>query len=91
MKKAAELLATTKLSVAEVAEQVGYMNQSKFASVFKNSLDYRHWNTGVQRIWKTGSYFGKAVRKYGVREIGKQCKHIHVLRFWPDCTGQNAC
>ena len=46
MKKAAELLATTRLSVAEVAEQVGYMNQSKFASVFKKQfglspLEYR--------------------------------------------------
>lgn len=46
MKKASELLATTKLSVAEVAEQVGYMNQSKFASVFKKQfglspLEYR--------------------------------------------------
>ena len=46
MKKAAELLATTRLSVAEVAEQVGYINQSKFASVFKKQfglspLEYR--------------------------------------------------
>lgn len=46
MKKAAELLASTRLSVAEVAEQVGYMNQSKFASVFKKQfglppLEYR--------------------------------------------------
>lgn len=46
MKKAAELLATTKLSVAEIAEQVGYMNQSKFASTFKKQtrlspLEYR--------------------------------------------------
>jgi AraC-like DNA-binding protein len=46
MKKAAELLATTRLSVAEIAEQVGYMNQSKFASVFKKQfglspLEYR--------------------------------------------------
>lgn len=39
MKKAAKLLVTTKLSVAEVAEQVGYMNQSKFASVFKKQFD----------------------------------------------------
>lgn len=39
MKKAAELLATTRLSVAEVAEQVGYMNQSKFASVFKKQFE----------------------------------------------------
>lgn len=39
MKRAAELLVTTKLSVAEVAEQVGYMNQSKFASVFKKQFD----------------------------------------------------
>ncbi len=43
MKKAAELLASTRLSVAE---QVGYMNQSKFASVFKKQfglspLEYR--------------------------------------------------
>ena len=53
MKKAAELLSTTKLSVAEAAEQVGYINQSKFASVFKSNLDYRRWNIGVQRIWKT--------------------------------------
>ncbi len=35
MKKAAELLADTRLSVAEVAELVGYVNQSKFAAVFK--------------------------------------------------------
>ena len=46
MKKAAELLITTKLSVAEVAEQVGYVNQSKFAAVFKKQfslspLEYR--------------------------------------------------
>ena len=46
MKKAAELLSTTKLSVAEAAEQVGYINQSKFASVFKKQfglspLEYR--------------------------------------------------
>lgn len=46
MKKAADLLVTTKLSVAEVAEQVGYVNQSKFASVFKKQfnispLEYR--------------------------------------------------
>lgn len=46
MKKAAKLLVTTKLSVAEVAEQVGYMNQSKFALVFKKQynlspLEYR--------------------------------------------------
>ena len=46
MKKAAKLLTSTRLSVAEVAEQVGYMNQSKFASVFKKQfglspLEYR--------------------------------------------------
>ena len=46
MKKAAELLITTRLSVAEVAEQIGYINQSKFASVFKKQfglspLEYR--------------------------------------------------
>lgn len=46
MKKAASLLSTTKQSVAEIAEQVGYTNQSKFASVFKKQfgvspLEYR--------------------------------------------------
>lgn len=50
MKKAAELLSTTKLSVAEAAEQVGYVNQSKFASVFKKQfglspLEYRRAKT----------------------------------------------
>ena len=54
MKKAAELLATTKLSVAEVAEQVGYMNQSKFASVFKKQfglspLEYRRSKNSKNR------------------------------------------
>ena len=39
MKKAADLLATTKASVAEIAEQVGYVNQSKFASVFKKQFE----------------------------------------------------
>ena len=38
IKKAAELLITTRLSVAEIAELVGYINQSKFASVFKKQL-----------------------------------------------------
>ncbi|MDO4281560.1 MAG: AraC family transcriptional regulator [Peptococcaceae bacterium] len=46
MKKAAELLVNTRLSVAQIAEQVGYMNQSKFAAVFKKQfglspLEYR--------------------------------------------------
>ena len=35
MRKAAELLTGSRLSVSEVADQVGYINQSKFASVFK--------------------------------------------------------
>ena len=26
--------------------------------------------------------------KIGLVQMGKQCKHIHVLRFWPDCTDQ---
>lgn len=38
MKRAAELLVSTTRSVAEIAEQVGYMNQSKFALVFKNDF-----------------------------------------------------
>lgn len=46
MNKAGELLASTRLSVAEIAAQVGYLNQSKFASVFKkhfgvSPLEYR--------------------------------------------------
>lgn len=35
MEKAAELLADTGMSVLEVAEKVGYQNQSKFAAAFK--------------------------------------------------------
>lgn len=46
MKKAAELFIETKLPVSEIAMQVGYMNQSKFAAVFKKQfglapLEYR--------------------------------------------------
>lgn len=46
MKEAARLLADTRLSVAGIAEQVGYSNQSKFAAVFKKQfalspLEYR--------------------------------------------------
>ena len=46
MKKAAELLTSTRLSVAEIAELVGYSNQGKFAAVFKKQfglspLEYR--------------------------------------------------
>ena len=75
MKKAAELLATTRLSVAEVAEQVGYMNQSKFASVFKNSLDYRRWNIGVQRIWKTDK------TKAGICRLSAKSRPYLYLKF----------
>ena len=46
MEKAADLLVSTTQSVSEVAEQVGYLNQSKFAAVFKkhfgmSPLEYR--------------------------------------------------
>lgn len=46
MTKAAQLLANTRVSVAEIAEQVGYVNQSKFAAIFKKQtgqspLEYR--------------------------------------------------
>lgn len=46
MTTAAKLLEEEKLSVSEIAENVGYMNQSKFASVFKKQfkmtpLEYR--------------------------------------------------
>ena len=40
-----ELLSTTKLSVAEAAEQVGYINQSKFASVFKKQFAFKNLRT----------------------------------------------
>ena len=38
MRRAAELLRNTGLQVAEVAEQMGYENQSKFAAVFAKQL-----------------------------------------------------
>lgn len=46
MKTAADLLENTRLPISEIAEQVGYLNQSKFATVFKNyyhmsPLEYR--------------------------------------------------
>ena len=46
MRRAAELLQDTELRVAEIAEQVGYENQSKFAAVFTRQfgcppLEYR--------------------------------------------------
>lgn len=46
LRKAAELLISTKRSVSDIAEQVGYMNQSKFSAVFKKyygqtPLEYR--------------------------------------------------
>ena len=46
MRRAAELLRDTDLRVAEIAEQVGYENQSKFAAVFTRQfgcppLEYR--------------------------------------------------
>lgn len=53
MKKAAELLKNTNLPVSKIAEQVGYMNQSKFAAVFKRQmemtpLEYRRFvNSGL--------------------------------------------
>ena len=40
MKQAAKLLVDTRLSVAEIAEQVGYNNQSKFAAVFKKEFGF---------------------------------------------------
>mgnify|MGYP002676364549 CR=1 FL=1 len=46
MNTAAKLLETTRMSISEIAEQVGYLNQSKFATVFKKQfgmspLEYR--------------------------------------------------
>ena len=52
LKKAAELFASTKLSVSEVAEQVGYMNQSKFAAVFKKQYGQTPLEYCIQKaIW----------------------------------------
>lgn len=39
MNAAANMLESTKLPISKIAEQVGYMNQSKFASVFKLQFD----------------------------------------------------
>lgn len=39
MQRVAELLTTTNLSVSEIAEQVGYLNQSKFSSAFKKQFN----------------------------------------------------
>ena len=46
MNTASKLLETTRMSISEIAEQVGYLNQSKFATVFKKQfglspLEYR--------------------------------------------------
>ena len=38
MRKASELLTGSRLSVSEVTEQVGYINQSKFAAAFKKQF-----------------------------------------------------
>ena len=62
MKKAADLLTTTKLSVATIAEKVGYMNQSKFASVFKKQFDMspleyrRHKTLDLQKNYRIREY-----------------------------------
>lgn len=52
MNKAGELLATTRLSVAEIAEQVGYLNQSKFASVFQKTI--RCISSGISPFQASG-------------------------------------
>lgn len=46
MKRAAELLVSTRLSVSDIAAQVGYANQSKFSAVFRKTcgaapMEYR--------------------------------------------------
>ena len=60
MKKAAELLATTKLSVAEATEQVGYMNQSKFASVFKKQFGL----SPLERLFQSLCKLEKLIVRY---------------------------
>lgn len=56
MNTAARLLETTMLPIAEIAEQVGYLNQSKFAAVFKKQfaispLEYRRSRALKLREW----------------------------------------
>ena len=55
MKRAAELLSSTHDSVNRISEQVGYLNQSKFAAVFKKQfglspLEYRRIYTNKVTI-----------------------------------------
>lgn len=52
MNKAGELLATARLSVAEIAEQVGYLNRVNSPLCSKNSSVYLLWNIAVPGIWK---------------------------------------
>ena len=41
----------------------------------KNSLDYRHWNTGVQRIWKTDK------TKAGICRLSAKSRPYLCLKF----------
>lgn len=68
MNKAGELLATTRLSVAEIAEQVSYLNQSKFASVFKKQfgvspLEYRR-SRHLEKKWPGNRAPWSAIRSH---------------------------
>ena len=47
MRRAAELLQSSELRVAEIAAQVGYENQSKFAAVFVRRFAARRWSIGA--------------------------------------------
>lgn len=51
MKQAAALLRQTQATIAEIANQVGYENQSKFATAFRDVFkiapaEYRKQNSG---------------------------------------------
>ena len=51
MKQAAALLRQTQATIAEIASQVGYENQSKFATAFRDVMkiapaEYRKQNSG---------------------------------------------
>lgn len=46
MEKAAELLENTGLKVIEIANQVGYENQGKFAGVLRKLMASRRWSFG---------------------------------------------
>lgn len=52
MRRAAELLQSSELRVAEIAAQVGYENQSKFAAVFVRTSAARRWSIAAGHTFR---------------------------------------